>query len=101
MVCPLDAIAMSLAGKDIGAAKYMACSRGLEFRHQIAPAIRRAPRAQETSQPKDSRVFLTVPNAAVLPVRDPLSAIHFSSTRRSRAVCQRPSGSFARHVFTT
>ena len=31
---------------------------------------------------------------------DSLSAIHASSSRRSLAVCQRRSGSFARHLLT-
>ena len=35
------------------------------------------------------------------PTCDPPSAIHCSSRRRSRAVCQRSSGSFARHGLTT
>src|SRR5439155_13333317 len=52
-------------------------------------------------QANRSRLFRRIITEAGTPVCDPLSRIHFSSSWRSFALCQRSSGAFARHFFTT
>ena len=47
-----------------------------------------------------SRFTRLLPDDAATPACDPLSEIHFSSVARSLALCQRSSGSFARHFLT-
>src|SRR6516164_3899435 len=78
----------------------MDCSTGFELRHQIAPTIRRAARADEMSQANASRVFFPSARGAVPLVAPPLSAIQLSSLDRSSALCQRWSGSLAKHFLT-
>src|SRR5579863_3179987 len=96
MVWPFGAIAMSLAGNGSGAGKYIVSAGGLEFRHQIAPAIRITTRAAARSQANASRVLLADATGGTAPLLSAaLSVLHFSSWIRSRAVCQRSLGSLA------
>src|SRR5207248_10963883 len=57
-------------------------------------------RAPTFVQAKRPRVFHFAETCGAIPVCEPLSAIHFSSRAMSPALCQRSSGSFARHCFT-
>jgi hypothetical protein len=61
-------------------------------RSVITPAITHG--SNRASLPRDG-------SGAEIPAAGPPSWIHFSCTAMSCAVCQRSSGSFARHVRTT
>src|SRR6267143_2234696 len=93
--------AMSCAGNGIEAEKYIVCSGGLALRHQMAVTISAMAKAETVIQASLSLVFPEAADGAVPAVCPPPSAIHFNSNSRSRAVCQRSSGSFARHLLTT
>src|SRR5277367_3304143 len=99
-VCPFGAIDMSLAANGNGAEKYIACLGTLEARHHIAPKMAASHRAATTNH-AERRSFLRDALIGAAAVCEELSAIHFNSPARSRAVCQRSSGSFARQRRTT
>ncbi len=72
-----------------------------------ARATARAPSASTASPPKTakpqarrSRLFRRAATGTGTPAREPDSVIHLRSCRRSRAVCQRSSGSFSRQRMT-
>src|SRR5882672_12290352 len=92
---------MSCAGNGIEAEKYIVCSGGLALRHQMTVTISATAKAQTVIQASLSLVFPEAEDGAAPAVCPPLSTIHFNSTRRSRAVCQRSSGSLARQVLRT
>src|SRR5271165_1345650 len=97
MVCPFGATAMSVAANGSGAGKYMVSGDGFEFRHQIAAAIRTTTSAPASSPANASWYFLGLVAVGTAPLGNlALSALHFSSWMRSRAVCQRSAGSLAK-----
>ena len=59
------------------------------------------PATAAAAQAARSRTRRRVETMAGRPVREPPSAIHCSSAITSRALCQRSSGSFSRHLRTT
>src|SRR6266852_765353 len=67
----------------------------------MAVTISATAKAQAVIQASLSLVFLEAPDGAVPAVCPPPSAIHFNSNSKTRAVCQRSSGSFATHLLTT
>src|ERR1700688_3325389 len=92
---------MSRAENENGPRKYIIGSEGLEVRHHIAPAISATTRTARIISAGMNRTFLTGAIIAVPVLWSPVSEAHFNSRTKSRAVCQRSSGSFARQVFTT
>src|SRR5712691_4012058 len=77
----------------------MSCAGGVEFRHQVAAAIKASTDSQAMSQAILSFVFPDLPRGAAPAACEPVSLIHFSSLARSLALCQRSSVSFARHFL--
>src|SRR5437870_3873090 len=77
----------------------MSCAGGVEFRHQMAMAIRESTHAQAMSQAILSFVFPDFPRGEAPTAGEPPSPIHFSSLARSLALCHRSSGSLARHFL--
>src|SRR5215469_9316631 len=102
MVLPSGEMARSAAANGTAALKYIGGStRWLAFHQPNAAPRNNTVDANAAIQPR-RRLFAGGTGTAVeAAVWEPLSAIHFSSLARSLALCQRSSGSFARHCRTT
>src|SRR5579859_1772721 len=93
---------MSFAANGTGLWKYIAEGRLPVPAHQAATAasINRKNTAAN-NQLKRSNLLRWTGTATIAPGREPCSAIQLNSLARSLALCQRPSGSFARHFLTS
>src|SRR5262245_8810282 len=100
-VVPLGAMVKSYAGNGSAAWKYWSDGgRLLRLHHVNAPTASSTSEAAATSQ---GRRLVLVCAAALgeAPACEPDSAIQRNSAARSAALCQRSSGSLARHFRTT
>src|SRR5882762_11881492 len=94
--------ARSFAGKGTEVWKYIGGGRLLFACHQAAPPAT-AKRKNVAANNQLARCHLLLPagTRSGSPVCECPSAIQFNSLARSLALCQRSSGSFARHFLTT
>src|SRR5271165_1174911 len=92
---------MSFAANGTAAWKYSGCRRLLLARHQATPAASDTKKnVAASSQLARSHLLCPAVTRPASPACEPDSLIHFSSLARSLALCQRSSGSFARHFLT-